>query len=200
METSSRCYVCDSETNRKEPLNVFDLLTKQSKRPITDILKSLQNGVETICARDGSGNCVLCDNCISCLNKYDEACILAQRVEKQLKELILRTIERYKRSENPVTTPDADPIDAIHVPAFLSEWDERDAEMESEKYSPDPEPMIESEMEEIDSDDSFVWPKFETQRSKRESDREKKKLPFMYSCIDCPADFNDKHEMQVTCM
>lgn len=220
MKTTFRCYICDIETNSRARNIVSDMKSQHSKKPIAELLKRLQNGVGAIQARDGSNTCIVCDDCIDTINAYDEAFMLAEQVEKQLREMIARTEERYgsvkdgtrilrtsPNNANPMPTePVLNPGDVV---ADLFHSDEMQADQyfdfdavnDADAVSmSDPDEYIESEEEEIDSDDSFVWPKVSA--LKRKQVKEKglpivKKKPRIYSCIDCPADYYDKYDMQV---
>lgn len=220
MKTNFRCYICDIETNSRARNIVSDMKSQHSKKPIAELLKRLQNGVGAIQARDGSNTCIVCDDCIDTINAYDEAFMLAEQVEKQLREMIARTEERYgsvkdgtrilrtsPNNANPMPTePVLNPGDVV---ADLFHSDEMQADQyfdfdavnDADAVSmSDPDEYIESEEEEIDSDDSFVWPKVSA--LKRKQVKEKglpivKKKPRIYSCIDCPADYYDKYDMQV---
>lgn len=225
MGTQLKCYICDIEINRRLRKNVFEMKTQHSKKPIAELLKRFQNGVGTIQARDGSNNvniCILCDDCIDIINTYDEAYSLAEQVEKQLKGMIARTEKRYenangvtkihgnttiiahRKSKEPVVESHdvaADPFDSDEMQADQNSDFEcvNDADVLN---IPEPEEDIESEEEDIDSDDSFVWPKNSALKRKREKEKEKgkenvKKKAHIYKCIDCPADYRNKYEMQV---
>lgn len=220
MKTTFRCYICDIETNSRARNIVSDMKSQHSRKPIAELLKRLQNGVGAIHARDGSNTCIVCDDCIDTINAYDEAFMLAEQVEKQLIEMIARTEEHYGSVKDGTRILRNAPINAIPMPkepllnpanvvADLFDSDEMQADQCSyfeavndadEVSISDPDEYIESEEEGIDSDDSFVWPKVSA--LKRKQAKEKglptgKKKPRIYSCIDCPADYHDKYEMQV---
>lgn len=216
MGTQLRCYVCDIELSKRFRKSIFDIKSKHSNNAIAEIIKRIQNGVGTIQAHDGSSPCVSCDDCIGLINTYDEAYMLAERVEKQLTSMIARTEKRYESAKDAIIILDteqmkskqipkesisrpknaivADPFDAdeTHIDglAELEHGNDADTVNMSE-----PEEDIESEEETIDSDDSFVWPK--TGVLKRRQDKEGATDPDIYRCIECPADFRDKYEMQV---
>lgn len=220
MGTPLRCYICDIPTNRKFNKTVFDINSQHSKRPIAELLKRFQHGGGTIRARDGSNACILCDECIEKLNAYDEAFYFAEQIEKQLKAVIARTEKRYENVKDPIEIHESNQNTANGIPKisgtvaadpFDSDEMQTDHNSEDFEYDNDEDAMdkseeeIESEVDEdFDSDDSFVWPKPKALKRKREKNKEKekgkenvKKKPHIYKCIDCPADYRSKYEMQV---
>lgn len=222
VRTLLKCYICDTGINRRIQTSIFDIKSRHSKKPIAELLKRFQKVGQRIQARDGSKTCALCDECIRKINAYDEACQLAERVEKQLKEMIARTEERYQKGNDPIEitetrhtnasrtqgeskpTPNAIIADSVASNAMPVDHNS-DFEYENDVVtldSSEPEVEFESAEEEIDSDDSFQWPKPGALKRKREKGNyqenvKKKKKPQIYKCIDCPADFRNKYEMQV---
>lgn len=207
MEYPLRCYVCDNEINTTVQRSVFDIKSRHSGKPIAELLKRLQNGDGTLRAHSASNACVLCDECIEKINAYDEAYQLAERIEKQLKEMIVRTKERYENVKDPIEihwneksksnrtmleVPDGFAVDTFESVERVDPTFENKNEV---VIVSEQEEEIESEVEDIDSDDSFVWPKNGAFKRKRETGEQKQSE--IYKCIECPADFREKYEMQV---
>lgn len=205
MGTSSRCYICDLEINKSVQKSLFEIKTQHSRIPVAELLKRIQKGIETFRPHDGSNICVLCGNCIDKINAYDEAYQLAERVEAELKEMMAHTKGRYqnltildteqmkpiRKAQDFASKPDevaADPfkLDEMKDEHSLSFDDDTDAGSVE---------MSEPEEEDFDSDDSFVWPKSAV--AKEREGKEEAQKPEMYRCIECPADYRDKYEMQV---
>lgn len=213
MGTPLKCYICDVAVPKRIQKSVFEIKTRHSKKTIAEILERFQNG--DIRPRKASNNCVSCDDCIDKINAYDEAFQVAERVEKQLKEMLARTEGNYECDMDPIGSHDTkqlkrspplhsnvvtvDPIelDEINDCGSLGFDNDNDA---ASTNSSEPEEEIDSEEEDFDSDDSFVWPKNSTLKRKREKDKSKenaRKKSHIYRCIDCPADYRNKYEMQV---
>lgn len=197
-----------------------NMKSQHTKKPIAELLKRFRNGVDAIEARDGSNICVLCDNCIDTINAYDEAFMLSEQVEKQLREMIARTEKRYASAKYGTKICETEKINANpmrkeplltegNVVADLFDVDEMHADQYSHfdgandvhaENMSEPEEDIESVEEEFDSDDSFVWPKTSALKRKQVKETGRmnvKKKSRIYSCIDCPADYYDNHDMQV---
>lgn len=217
MGTPLRCYVCDIETSKRVRKSIFDIKSQHSKKPIAELLERFQNGVGAIQARDGAHTCVLCDDCIDLINTYDEAYMLAEHAEKKLRGMLARTEKYYESAKDameiliteqvkakpmpkePVMRPDdvavaEDPFDEDEMHIDRTSEFEHGNDTDAVN-TPEPEEDIESEEGEIDSDDSFVWPKIVAPIRRR--DKEEATEPDIYRCIECPADFRDKYEMQV---
>lgn len=204
MVNPFNCYICDTETYNKNNKNIHFIKAEHSRTPIAQILKRLQNGDGTICARDGSNvSCVMCDDCIDKINAYDSACLLVKQVESELKAIILRTEKRYeiRRESGKITDCERvltlQPGKSDNIRIDLNSC--HDAVNDSDILDTcELEVDMESEEEDYDSDDSFVWPKHRPSKRKREknTEREKKKRR-LYKCIECPADYRDINDMQV---
>lgn len=214
MGTLLKCFICDSGTNRISQKSVFEIRTRHSRKPIVELLERFQSGSEAIQAHDGSSNCVLCDDCIEEIDAYDEACQLVEQVGAKLKKMLAETKERYQNTKNVATILETEQIEANRSPkkpvsnpnVIFADPFELDEMNDSFDYDNDTdlvtmsEEEFQSEEEDFDSDDSFVWPKSSTLKWKREKVKGKKnvkKKPHVYKCIDCPADYRDKYEMQV---
>lgn len=215
MSSTLYCYICDVETLKRK--SVFGIRTRHSRLPIAELLKKIQNS--DIRPRDGSNICVLCDDCVDEINIYDEACQLAERVEKQLKETLARTEKRYENGTDPIKIFETEQMEVSRdskeaalnlncVAADQFDLDEMngvslDLDDNNDTCSAnmsEPENEVESEEEDFDSDDSFVWPKSSALKRKREKEKGKenvKKKQHIFKCIDCPAEYRDKYEMQV---
>lgn len=207
MDSPPKCYVCDTATIGKVHVSVYNIRSKHTKIPIAEILKRIQSGVETIRARDGSNKCVLCRNCMDTINRYDEAYERVQVVEKQLKDMIVRTEEHYKVSEYQTSTQPASTAIGAETDPF--EWEEMqvdhsvhfdDESIECVDDTSEPEEIFESDGGDANSDDSFSWPRAATLKRMRMRPKDGpniKKKPNIYKCIECPAEYRSKYDMQV---
>lgn len=214
MENPLKCYICDIENSKKNHKNVFNIKSQHSRKPIADLLKKLQNGDEIIGSRSGSDTCVICVNCIDKLNAYDAACLLVKQVEGELKTIIEQTEKRYRIEKDPIKidanvrshVPESKPYVVAAEPFHLDEMqiefdfglnDENNAKAAVISESED---QIDSIDDDFDSDDSFVWPKHNVLKRRKEKDRGKtqgKKKRRLYKCIECPGDYNNINDMQV---
>lgn len=209
MGTPLKCFICDSKTNRIIQKSVFETRTQHSRKPIAELLKRFQSGNEAIQAHDGSTICVLCVECIEEINAYDEAYQLVEQVGAKLKKMMAETKERYRNTKNVVKILETEQREVNRNPkqtvvfANPFELDEmNDDHSLSFDNDNDLVTMSEEESEEkdFDSDDSFNWPKSSTikwKRGKVKGEENVKKKPHVYKCIDCPAEYRDKYEMQV---
>lgn len=210
MGDSFRCYFCDVATKKQNAKIIFDVKSDHSKRPISVILKRLQNGDETICSRDGMNTCMLCSDCIDKINAYDAACLLVKQVEKELKAIISRTAKRYKTGKDPIEITNSERMKTIleSQVTSLQPYGSNDVPFNFNfegggdiLEASEPEAVTESEEEEYDSDDSFVWPKKYVSKRRRVTNVvERKRKRRLYKCIECPADYRDKNDMQVICL
>lgn len=206
MDNPFKCFICDIEIKKKCTKNIFDIKLEHSKKPITAILKKLiGNDDSTIRARNELNACVLCDDCIDKLNAYDAACMLVNQVEYELKTMISRTGRRYKSRKIPVKT---DVVNRTHPPfsgplsvefdEFQFDIDPDDGNNADVLDTSEPEVVTESEEQEFDSDDSFIWPKPRALKRKREKSAEnEKKKRRLFKCIECPADYRSINDIQV---
>lgn len=209
MGNPYKCYICDIETNKRSNQNIFNIKSEHSKKPIANILKRLENGDEPICGRDGSHTCVLCDDCIDKMNAFDAACMLIKQVEKELKSIISQTEKRYRHQKDSTKVIETDRLEATAslVAPQPSEFDEMQFDFnfglfngnDADMYdTSEPEAVTESEAEEFDSDDSFVWPKRPAAKRKRHNNAEaEQKKRRLFKCIECPADYRHINDMQV---
>lgn len=107
------CNICDT-ASFFYCKNITKLRSKHSDTLICDFIKkflgselSEQREVELLNA-DG----VVCAECLSKIDEYDLACVTAERVEKELREVLLQTdLLRL----NPVTTSSDLPFDCVDV-------------------------------------------------------------------------------------
>lgn len=213
MGNPSKCYICDTETNRKSSKNIAHIESEHSKRPIARILKRLHNVDGGIRARDGSNICVLCEDCIDKMNAYDAACLLIKQVENELKAIISRTEKRYRNGKDPIKIVEPERSNTIlnsrvvTVQPYASDDDMRsdfnfghnDEHDDDMSQTPELGIFTDTEEEVFDSDDSFVWPKNRASQRKRKGSAEKeKKKRHLYRCIECPADYYNVDDMQVT--
>lgn len=219
MGSTLKCYICDFETNKRNQQSLFDVRTRYSNKPVVELLKRFQTGDGTIQARDGSNICVLCDDCIDEINAYDEAYHLAAQIEEQLKEILILTAKRYRRGKDilkipeqdqmnvnqiardPVLNPNvvvAEPFETFEMDGTsLGFQDNNDAGSASISET---EEKIESEEDDFDSDDSFVWSRNSNLKQKQERKNNmgiSRQRRHIYSCIECPAHYCNKLEMQV---
>lgn len=213
MGSTLYCYICDVETLKRK--SVFEIRTRHTRLPIAELLKRFQKS--DVRPRDLSNICVLCDDCVDEINIYDEACQLAERVEKQLKETLARTEKRYENvifeiieteqmevsrgSKEPPLNRNcvaAEPFELNEMNCASSGLDDNNDACSANMSELDDE--FESEEEDIDSDDSFAWPKSSALKRKQGKEKGKakaKKKHHFFKCIDCPAEYRNKYEMQV---
>lgn len=208
MGNPFKCFICDTETKKKSTKNISDIKLEHSRKPITEILKKLiGNDDSTIRARNEMNVCILCDDCIDKMNAYDAACLLVKQIEYELKTIISRARRRYESKKNPVKTdvskktkspfsgPPSLEVDKTHFDFDIGPDDGNNADALD---TSEPEVVTESEEQEYESDDSFIWPKPRALKRKREKSAEnEKKKRRLFKCIECPADYRNINDMQV---
>lgn len=153
--------------------------------------------------------CMLCGNCIDKINAYDAACLLVKQVETELKAIISRTAKRYKNRKDPIEITNSGRMNTMLESQVitLQPYDSNNVQYDFDfgaggdiLEASEPEAVTESEEEEYDSDDSFFWPKKRVS-SRRVTDMVKgKRKRRLYKCIECPADYRDRSDMQVICL
>lgn len=205
MGNPFKCYICDIETNSRSSKNIANTESEHSKRPIAEILKRLHNVDGRIRAHDGSNICVLCEDCIDKMNAYDAACLLVKQVEYELKAIISRTEKRYRNGTDPIEIIQPEQLNTI-VKQYASDddlrsdsnYDHNDGHDADISHTSELGMVTDTEEEDFDSDDSFVWPKNRASKRKREESAQiEKKKRRLYRCIECPADYYNVDDMQV---
>lgn len=86
----SRCYVCDVVT-QLFCKNIFTLTSKQTETPVYQFLeKFLGYSIET-----HENEKIICQDCLIKVDEYDLAFQTAQKIEKELTNLVNRTRTKY---------------------------------------------------------------------------------------------------------
>lgn len=87
------CYICDN-TSVFYCKNIFKLKSKHSETPICDfICKFLGQELTRLPSNDVDN--VVCAECLNKIDEYDFACMTVERVEKELRDVLLHTESVY---------------------------------------------------------------------------------------------------------
>lgn len=103
------CFVCGTVTT----IYCKDVASLQSKFSETFIIKYLEKFVGHDLSdhlnRSNNGTSIICQNCIIKIDEYDESYMNAVSLEDNLRNMLIKTLEKEKESENDIDS-DSDDI------------------------------------------------------------------------------------------
>lgn len=112
-----KCYVCNSATDDWRS-NLIGLKSQHSNVLVTDLLKKVLNGFQSMRNIDDELNCI-CIDCLSKIEDYDWICLRAKQSEKDLYNILIQTENGYMTKLSEIDSKTV-LIDAYEVAASTS--------------------------------------------------------------------------------
>lgn len=148
------CYICDKKSVFYCK-NIYKLTSKHSETLICDFIRKFLDNQLSRRPDDTESESIVCIECLNKIDEYDLACITVKRVEKELREILLRTeslhassssgaqiecinVDKIETCEIAMDTNDSASSKSISEHASMNNddaWDDNDDDSYDEPYS-----------------------------------------------------------------
>lgn len=195
------CYICGAESDVWRS-NLLEVKSQHSHSPITFFINKFLGGFESQRnVIDTTNN--ICMGCLQRIDEYDLSCVIAEQIEKELHEILLKTEILYinqkstsepdvsktsideKSSSEPEVTNEMLLAELIGVSESGAIGSDDESEKKGIKCDRDFALDVKSENEEEDSDsDDDYTPSGQSKRRKRRTNHPKKRNENTFNEID----------------
>lgn len=97
-EKFARCHICNTKTEDWQN-NVYQLKSQHSTTLIIEFIQKLIGDFASHRTIEKDED-IICDQCLNKIEEYDWTCVMAERFEKELRELLLKTEALYANQED----------------------------------------------------------------------------------------------------